>query len=243
MKPGVKAISAASNRFIVDEVSANRLIFRQPNEMQIYVTQNGQRVGPFLLEEINRQLAAGTLNPSDQAWSEGSPGWKPLLSFAGVIVPGGASSTAEPVGIATPIVVAPPRYGGFWIRVVAYIVDCVILVVPIGIVQLLLRANADNPASGQSGLAAIIAILIEFVYFAALWSSSIQASLGQKLFGLRVIRVSDGGKISFLRGLVRVFGMVLSGVTFCIGYLMVALTERKQGLHDMLAATYVVKDR
>jgi uncharacterized RDD family membrane protein YckC len=165
------------------------------------------------------------------------------LSFAGVIVPGGASSTAEPVGIATPIAVASPRYGGFWIRVVAYIVDCVILVIPIGIVQLLLRPNPDNPAPARSGLAAIIAILIEFVYFAALWSSSIQASLGQKLCGLRVIHASDGGKISFLRGLVRVFGMILSGAIFCIGYLMVAFTERKQGLHDMLAATYVVKDR
>ncbi|MEY2550479.1 MAG: domain 2, partial [Verrucomicrobiota bacterium] len=54
--------------------------------MQIYISQDGRRIGPFAVEEINRQLAAGQLAPSDLGWSESSPGWKPLLSFAGVIV-------------------------------------------------------------------------------------------------------------------------------------------------------------
>ncbi|PYJ40517.1 MAG: RDD family protein, partial [Verrucomicrobia bacterium] len=36
--------------------------------------------------------------------------------------------------------------------------------------------------------------------------------------------------------------MILSGLIFCIGFLMIAFTERKQGLHDMIAGTYVIKD-
>ena len=35
-------------------------------------------MGPFSLEEVNRQLAAGTLSLSDQAWYEGAAGWAPL---------------------------------------------------------------------------------------------------------------------------------------------------------------------
>lgn len=69
--------------------------------MQIYVTKEGQRTGPYSLEEVNRHLATGMFRPIDQAWSEVFPGWKPVVSFPGVIMPGGASSTATPIGTAT----------------------------------------------------------------------------------------------------------------------------------------------
>ena len=46
--------------------------------MQIHIARNGQAMGPFSLEEINRQLAAGTLSLSDQAWYEGAAGWAAL---------------------------------------------------------------------------------------------------------------------------------------------------------------------
>ena len=52
--------------------------------MQIHIARNGQPMGPFSLEEVNRQLAAGTLNLSDQAWYEGAAGWAPLSSVPGV---------------------------------------------------------------------------------------------------------------------------------------------------------------
>ena len=51
---------------------------QETREMQIHIARNGQRMGPFSLEEINRQLAAGTLSLSDQAWYEGAGGWVPL---------------------------------------------------------------------------------------------------------------------------------------------------------------------
>ena len=49
-------------------------------------------MGPFSLEEINRQLAAGTLSLSDQAWYEGAAGWAPLSTVPGV---NGGSTGAE----------------------------------------------------------------------------------------------------------------------------------------------------
>jgi hypothetical protein len=65
-------------------------------EMQIHIARNGQPTGPFSLEEVNRQLAAGTLSVSDQAWYEGAAGWAPLSMVPGV------SSSSGPTGSASP---------------------------------------------------------------------------------------------------------------------------------------------
>ena len=55
--------------------------------MQIYVGKNGQQLGPFSIEEINRKLADGTFAGSDLAWYEGAVGWAPLSGVAGVVIP------------------------------------------------------------------------------------------------------------------------------------------------------------
>jgi hypothetical protein len=71
---------------------------------------NESRIGPFSLEEINRQLAAGTLSLFDQAWYEGAAGWAPLSTVPGV------SSSRPPSPAAAPTsggpVVPTPTAGG-----------------------------------------------------------------------------------------------------------------------------------
>jgi uncharacterized RDD family membrane protein YckC len=47
--------------------------------------------------------------------------------------------------------------------------------------------------------------------------------------------------MSFAHGILRVPGRVLSALIFGAGFIMAAFTERKRGLHDMIAGTYVVK--
>jgi hypothetical protein len=70
--------------------------------MQIHIARDGKPVGPFSLEEVNRQLAGGTLSLADQAWYEGAAGWAPLSSVPGVS--GGAPVSA----ISAPAAVIPP---------------------------------------------------------------------------------------------------------------------------------------
>lgn len=76
--------------------------------MQIYVGKNGQQLGPFSLEEINRKLADGTFAGTDLAWYEGAAGWAPLSGVAGVIIPAStpAATPAAPVA-AAPVQPAP----------------------------------------------------------------------------------------------------------------------------------------
>jgi hypothetical protein len=77
--------------------------------MQIHVARDGKQLGIFSLEEINRQLAAGTLSPSDQAWYEGAAGWAALSTVPGVtaVVPG--SAQISPAPLAAPMAPAPQR--------------------------------------------------------------------------------------------------------------------------------------
>ncbi|HKP04439.1 MAG TPA: DUF4339 domain-containing protein [Chthoniobacterales bacterium] len=67
--------------------------------MQLYVGKNGQQLGPFSLEEVNRKLADRTFLGTDLAWYEGAAGWAPLSSVAGVVLPP-AESTAPAVPVA-----------------------------------------------------------------------------------------------------------------------------------------------
>ena len=81
--------------------------------MQIFVGKNGQQLGPFSVEEINRKLADGTFASTDLGWYEGAAGWAALSSIAGVVVPAPAAAAAPapaPVSPApTPAAAPVPR--------------------------------------------------------------------------------------------------------------------------------------
>lgn len=198
-------------------------------------------MGPYSLEEVNRQLAAGALAPSDQGWYEGAAEWMLLSSVPGVVVPGAPTSmTSSYVGAA--IVQQTMNYAGFWIRFLAYFIDGIIL----GIVAIVLNVffgGSMNESGSGSPIAAILQFVLSFAYMTGFWSSSMQATPGQKICGLKVVSSADGSQISFLQAVGRYFALILAFMIFFIGVIMVAFTQRKQGLHDMLAGTYVVNDR
>ena len=61
-----------------------------------------------------------------------------------------------------------------------------------------------------------------------------------RIFGLRVIK-TDGSDLTFVQGLVRWVGLVISFVVIFIGVIWVAFDAEKQGWHDKIAGTYVIK--
>jgi hypothetical protein len=79
--------------------------------MQIHVARDGKQLGIFSLEEINRQLAAGTLNLSDQAWYEGAAGWAALSTVPGVsaAAPASAPQISPAPAAGAPMTLAPQR--------------------------------------------------------------------------------------------------------------------------------------
>ncbi|SRR6266849_750090 len=144
--------------------------------------------------------------------------------------------------------VAGVGYGGFWIRVVAFIIDGIILrvvVAPVGMIFGGLGTAgmmSGIPHAGLrilgGGITIILLIFGSWLYEAFMESSSYQATLGKMIFGMKVTDL-NGNRISFERATGRHFAKWLSTMIFGIGYIMVGFTERKQGLHDLLAGTLV----
>jgi uncharacterized RDD family membrane protein YckC len=145
------------------------------------------------------------------------------------------------------------EYGGFWIRVAAYLIDSVIMMIAqfaifavFGISMS--AATSLDPAESEvfataGGLTAYAIIFIGgILYFAIMESSSKQGTLGKMALGLIVTDV-NGNRISFLRALGRWFAKILSSLIMAIGFIMVAFTENKQGLHDMICSTVVLKGK
>jgi len=71
-------------------------------------------------------------------------------------------------------------------------------------------------------------------------SSSKQATFGKLILGL-VVTDSAYQRISFGKASGRHFGKLLAGAILGIGFLMVGITDRKQGLHDLMAGTLVIR--
>jgi uncharacterized RDD family membrane protein YckC len=143
-------------------------------------------------------------------------------------------------------------YAGFWLRALALGVDFVIFCVALGptVFEPIFRENhVGNSAtdvvqfytSGSRQATALLLLLhlILWLYFAGFESSPWQATPGKKLFRLAVTGL-NGQRITFARASGRYFGSLLSQF-FLIGYLMVGFMQRKQGLHDMLAGTLVLR--
>ncbi len=162
-----------------------------------------------------------------------------------------------PLPAATVPSVAAAHYGGFWIRVLAYLIDAVIVgvcCIPLlvllapGLIKMIQAGQMNREpdptviASFMGGvfLFELAVVAVQWLYEALMTSSAKQATVGKLALGMKVVDL-NGNRISFGRATGRYFGKVLSHFILYVGYIMVAFTQRKQGLHDMLASTLVVK--
>lgn len=149
---------------------------------------------------------------------------------------------------------------GFWIRFAAAAIDAAVIAAVIGLLVVIYGVVAALKLSGRVvpgelpglvfafALYAIfpltiigvpIAIIGGWLYEVLMLSSARGATLGKMAVGVRVV-TADGGRLSFGRSAGRRFAKYLSGLVL-VGYIMAAFTSRKRALHDMIAATLVVR--
>jgi uncharacterized RDD family membrane protein YckC len=158
---------------------------------------------------------------------------------------GPAAPPPPPVWDATPAgTAAQVAYGGFWIRVVAYIIDAILVSLVLGVVTAIFGVKYIdiNDLDHYDPTANLLSILVFWLYFALMESSERGATVGKMAMGLRVV-TNDGKRLSFMNATGRYFAKILSAIIFGIGFIMVAFTDRKRGLHDMIASTLVIKTR
>ena len=135
------------------------------------------------------------------------------------------------------------EYAGFGLRLVASIIDGLLVSVVFWIAYFFILLDAQDSSISTSVYVfffLLVYYIVPSLYFALMESSSKQATLGKMALGIKVTDEA-GKRISFGRATGRYFGKIISGLILYVGYIMIAFTKKKQGLHDMLAGTLVVK--
>jgi uncharacterized RDD family membrane protein YckC len=137
------------------------------------------------------------------------------------------------------------RYAGFWIRFAAIFIDGIILAVAGGMVGMLFGAGMFATMGNAAGVNITVFLINSLVgfflrmvyetYCVGKWG----ATPGKMACKIKVI-TPEGGKVSYGRAFGRFWGKMLSGLIFCIGYLMVINDPEKQALHDRLCHTRVI---
>jgi uncharacterized RDD family membrane protein YckC len=168
--------------------------------------------------------------------------------------------SSAPVAAGTPYVLSLP-YGTFWARLVAYVIDGLIIGIPsmialfaamffFGGFGMMLRQRQTDPNAIRAMVFTMVPIFIlcmvammvlNWLYHAGMESSAGQATIGKSMMSLRVADL-EGKRISFGHATGRFFAKIVSGmIPFLIGFLMAAFTEKKQALHDLIAGTLVLR--
>lgn len=135
------------------------------------------------------------------------------------------------------------RLAGFWIRFAAYIIDAILISSISGIIlSPLMLVNDGYPIEISAWtLNGIIATLIYYVYY-LLMTKFFQQTLGKMIVGIKVISTANRPltwQDAFFR---ETIGRIIHNAFFILKllYLMVAFTNNKQGIHDMIGNTKVV---
>jgi uncharacterized RDD family membrane protein YckC len=144
------------------------------------------------------------------------------------------------------------RYAGFWKRLFAFLLDFLIMQgtglavgAAVGAFTAIIDPSAfESEAASQATqarLTPVLVILIQLFFwlYCATMESQKQATLGKMALGIKVTD-TNGSRISFTRASVRHFAKILAIIPIGFGFFMVAFTDRKQGLHDMITKCLVV---
>ncbi len=147
-------------------------------------------------------------------------------------------------------------YGGFWRRLVAYTIDKIILyLISLFLFLTALLALGRGGGISLSSIAATgdlprgmglvfifyaVAMFITDLTYFTWFHGSVGQTPGKMILGLRVIQAS-GENMTFGVAFLRWVGTLVSSLFLSLGYLWIAFDRKKQGWHDKIAATLVIR--
>lgn len=236
--------------------------------MAWFYSVGGEQKGPVEVAEFETLIATGVIRAETLVWQPGMPNWQTASAARPHLLPPAIPGQFSPVPV---YVVAPPsvadgrQYGGFWLRLLARIIDGVVLMIPSVTVMVLVLGTSffssvmggDFSVFTNGAPMFIVAGLINACMYAAyeaFLTSTYGGTLGKMALGLRVI-LPDGGMLSLQQALIRhliyagggIIGALVPMAGFLNGLWMLAdnvsaaFDPRKRALHDRIANTFVVK--
>ena len=208
---------------------------------------DGREYGPVSLAELKGWIHDGRLAGNTHVWRSDQTTWlaasqyqelQPEIGQVSQMAASAVGDGAEPVG--------------FWMRVVAYVIDYILL----NVIFFLIwgPANFDlQPPQNMKSFAdlmplleplikqMIIGTVIQLIYYVGM-NGQFGATVGKLVIGARIVRL-DGSRIGFGLAFLRWLAAILSWMACGVGCLIVAFREDKRALHDLLAGTQVIYRR
>lgn len=131
-------------------------------------------------------------------------------------------------------------YAGFWIRTLAALIDSGIL-----LIVLLPIIFWTNPQVGSSHvhftLVQNLAINLTPLLLAGVFWRYYEATPGKMLLSLAVVDLTTGQRLSLQQCLIRTLGYIFATLPLCAGFIWIAFDAKKQGWHDKLAGSVVLR--
>lgn len=137
---------------------------------------------------------------------------------------------------------AAPQYVGFWARFLAFIVDSIISIVILAPIAWVIWGGSaeavltDPSHAGSNALQLAISILV----FLVAWILT-GTDPGKKIVSAEIVDAKTLGKPSTAKFVVRYIGYYVSLLCLGLGFIWIAFDDRKQGWHDKLAGTLVIR--
>lgn len=144
-----------------------------------------------------------------------------------------------------------PRYAGFWIRFLAFLIDSVVFMLGVVWPLMWLMGASQIPldlsmppeqllAATQQMLRGMLVqhavLLVLYVFF---WVKFV-ATPAKLLLGLQVVQEGSLAPLSPLASVLRYLGYFISSFAFGLGFIWVAIDKKKRGFHDMMAGSVVI---
>jgi uncharacterized RDD family membrane protein YckC len=133
------------------------------------------------------------------------------------------------------------EYAGLGLRILAYIIDIFIMIVP-SLLSMFIFIGPDFLHPQHSLKRLLLSITLWGLYYGTTESSDKQGTVGKRIVGIKVID-ENGNKLTFKRAVFRYLALYLSVIPLGLGIWTIAKDEKKQGWHDMLTDCYVIMDK
>lgn len=133
------------------------------------------------------------------------------------------------------------EYVGFWFRVLVSLVDGLIVGIGVFAVGMILGLMGLFDSNGSNTSIELSIQLLTAVFFVFCWVKY-AGTPAKRLFGLKILDADTGKHLSTGRAILRYIGYIPATLCLCLGLIWVAFDKRKQGWHDKLANSVVVKE-
>ncbi len=132
------------------------------------------------------------------------------------------------------------EYAGFWIRVGATLIDTIILMIVL-FIPVSFFISVESYANSDPFTDLLFNFIIPMAITVWFWRKYL-ATPGKMALRLKVVDAVTGDKMSTGQAIGRYFAYIPAMLPFCLGLIWVGVDERKQGWHDKLAGTVVIRD-